>query len=457
MGLMDRVQNAFNAFMNKDPTRTYRDVGSSWVNRPDRMRFSRGNERSIVTSIYNRIAVDAASIDLKHVIVDDNDRFIDVVKDGLNNCISFSANIDQTGRAFIQDAVQSMLDDGVVALVPIDTDINPDRTDSYDILTMRTAKILEWYPKHIKIRVYNDRRGEKEDIIVPKEKSAIIENPFYAVMNEHSSTMHRLIRKLNILDAIDEQSGAGKLDLIIQLPYVIKTDARKKQAEERRKDIENQLAGSKYGIAYTDGTEKIQQLNRSVENNLLSQIEYLTNMVYSQLGITTTILDGTADEKTFNNYYTRTIEPILSALTEEMNRKFLSTNARTRGHVVKYFRNPFRLVAATQMADLADRLTRNEILTSNEVRQIMGMKPSSEPNADELRNKNISAPTNGATAQPSSEEVSTEGEADTAPQDQEALLESLKAQIASLDENDAKLAEFEKSLGGSEDEDDEDE
>lgn len=389
MSLLDRIQHGWNAFMNKDPTVSYKDMGMSYSYRPDRVRFSRGNERSIVTSIYNRIAVDCSTIDVKHVLTDDEERYISTVKDGLNSCLTFSANIDQTGRAFIQDIVQSMFDEGVVTAVPIDTDENPNESDSYEILSMRTGKILEWYPRHIKARIYNDRSGDKVDKLINKEKCAIIENPFYATMNEPSSTMQRLIRKLVILDAIDEQSGSGKLDLIIQLPYVIKTPARKEQAEERRKDIERQLAGSKYGIAYTDGTEHIQQLNRSIENNLLTQIEYLTNMVYSQLGITQSILDGTADEKTFNNYYTRTIEPIMSAITDEFKRKFLTANARTRGHSIKYFRNPFKLVAASEMAELSDKLTRNEILTSNEVRQIMGLKPSTDPNADQLRNKNI--------------------------------------------------------------------
>lgn len=389
MGLLDRVSHAWNAFMNKDPTPSYKDIGLSYSRRPDRMIFSRGNERSIITSIYNRISVDCASIDIKHVKVDENDRYISTFDDGLNNCLNFEANIDQTGFAFRLDAYESMLDEGVVALIPIDTDRNPNNCEDYDILTMRTARIIEWSPKHVKVRVYDDRSGQKKEKLVRKDKVAIVENPFYATMNEYSSTMQRLIRKLNILDAIDEQSGSGKLDLIIQLPYVVKSPARKEQAEARRKELESQLAGSKYGIAYTDGTEHIQQLNRSIENNLLSQIEYLTNMLYSQLGITQAILDGSADEKAFNNYYSRTIEPILTAFADELKRKFLTKTARTRGHSIKYFRNPFKLVAATDMAELADKLTRNEILTSNEVRQIMGMRPSDDPNADQLRNKNI--------------------------------------------------------------------
>lgn len=389
MGLRDRVSHAWNAFMNKDPTSFYKELGASYSIRPDRMIFSRGNERSIVTSIYNRIAVDCASIEIKHVMVDENDRYVETVDSGLNNVLTFEANIDQTGFAFRLDAVESMLDEGIVALVPIDTEVNPYNTESYEIITMRTAKIIEWFPQFVKVRCYNERTGRKEELMVRKDKCVIVENPFFATMNEHSSTMQRLIRKLNILDAIDEQSGSGKLDLIIQLPYVIKTPARKEQANERRKEIEQQLANSKYGIAYTDGTERIQQLNRSVENNLLTQVEYLTNMVYSQLGITQSILDGSADEKTFNNYYSRTIEPILTAFADEIKRKCLTKTARTRGHSIKYFRNPFKLVAATDMAELADKLTRNEILTSNEVRQIMGMKPSDDPNADMLRNKNI--------------------------------------------------------------------
>ena len=389
MGLQDRIQNAWNAFLNKDPTPTHFGYGMAYSSRPDRMRFSRGNEKSIVTSVYNRIALDAAAIDIKHVRVDENDRYTEIINDGLNNVLSFEANIDQTGRAFIQDAIQSMFDEGCIALVPIDTDINPVNTESYDILTIRVGKIVEWYPTSVRVRVYNDRVGKYEEITMPKYKVAIVENPFYSVMNESNSVVQRLIRKLVLLDSIDEQSGSGKLDLIIQLPYVIKTEARKAQAESRRKDIENQLAGSKYGIAYTDGTEHITQLNRSVENNLMSQIEYLTNMVYSQLGITQSILDGTADENTFNNYYNRTIEPILSALVNEMMRKFISKTARTQGQSIKYFRSPFKLVSASNMADLADKFTRNEIMTSNEIRQIIGMKPSEDPNADQLRNKNI--------------------------------------------------------------------
>ncbi len=387
-----RLKHAWNAFMNRDPTRYYRDMGMGYSYRPDRIRMTRGNERSIVTSVYNRIALDASAVDIIHSRLDENDRFVGIIPSGLNECLTVGANIDQTGRAFIQDVVMSMLDEGCVAIVPVDTTIDPISTGSYDIDTMRTAKILEWYPKDIKVRIYNDRSGQKEDIIVPKGMSAIVENPLYAVINEPNSTMQRLIRKLNLLDVIDEQSGSGKLDLIIQLPYVIKTEARRKQAENRRKDIEMQLAGSKYGIAYTDGTERITQLNRAVDNNLMAQIEYLTSMLYSQLGITQGILDGTADEKTMLNYYNRTIEPILSAIVDEMKRKFLTKTARTQKQSILFFRDPFKLVPVSEISEIADKFTRNEIMTSNEIRQVVGMKPSDDPKADELRNSNLSAP-----------------------------------------------------------------
>lgn len=391
MKFTDRIKHGWNAFLNRDPTYNYRDLGGpSYGYRPDRMRFTRGNERSIVTSVYNRIALDAASIDIMHVQLDKNDRFESVRDSALNECLTRNANIDQTGRAFIQDVVMSMLDEGCVAIVPVDTTFNPDVTNSYDINTMRTAKIVEWYPAHVKVNLYNDRTGRKEDLILPKKTVAIIENPLYAVINEPNSTMQRLIRKLNLLDVIDEQSGSGKLDLIIQLPYVIKTDARRQQAEQRRKDIEMQLAGSKYGIAYTDGTERITQLNRSVDNNLMKQIEYLTSMLYSQLGITQAILDGSADDKTMLNYYNRTIEPIVSAIVDEIQRKFLTKTAITQKQAILYFRDPFRLVPVNEIAEIADKFTRNEIMTSNEIRQIVGMKPSKDPNADELRNKNLS-------------------------------------------------------------------
>lgn len=390
MGLGTRLQHAWNAFVNnRDPTMQYRDIGASYSYRPDRPRLTRGNERSIVTSVYNRIAIDCSAIDIKHVRLDDNERFKEEIDSGLNNCLSIEANIDQSGRAFIQDVVMSMLDEGCVAIIPVETDKDPILTDSYKILSMRTGKILEWYPAHVKVRAYDERTGRKEDIVLPKARVGIVENPLYAVINEPNSTMQRLIRKLCLLDAIDEQSGSGKLDLIIQLPYIIKTEARRQQAENRRKDIEMQLAGSKYGIAYTDGTEHITQLNRPVENNLMKQIEYLTQMLYSQLGITQAVLDGTADEQTMLNYYDRTIEPILSAIVDEMKRKFLTKTARSQKQSIEFYRNPFRLVPVNNIADIADKFTRNEILTSNEIRQIIGMKPSDDPKADQLINSNI--------------------------------------------------------------------
>ena len=393
MGLFDKLKHSWNAFVNnRSPTNYYNDIGYSYSYRPDRVRFTRGNERSIVTSVYNRIALDVSSIDIKHVRLDENGSFISVIDSGLNNCLTLEANIDQTGRALKQDIVMSMMDEGCIAIVPVDTTVNPTETGpgAYDILSMRTGKILEWYPSHVKVRVYNDRTGNKEDIIVPKKTVAIVENPLYAVMNEPNSTMQRLIRKLNLLDFIDEQSGSGKLDLIIQLPYIIKTEARREQAEKRRKDIENQFAGSKYGIAYTDGTEKITQLNRPIENNLMKQIEYLTNMLYSQLGITQSVLDGTADEQTMLNYNNRTIEPIVSAIVDEMKRKFLSKTARSQLQSILFFRDPFKLVPVNNIAEIADKFTRNEILTSNEIRQIIGIKPSNDPKADQLINSNIS-------------------------------------------------------------------
>ena len=392
MGFMDRIQRGWNAFRNSDPTTEYRDTGLGYAYRPDRVRFTRGNERSIVTSVYNRIALDVAAINIQHVQLDDNNRFTSVVESGLNSCLNLEANIDQTGRAFVQDIVMSMFDEGCVAVVPVDTTQDPEITDSYDILSMRTGKILEWKPRHVKVRVYNDRTGMKEDLILPKKQVAIIENPLYAVINEPNSTMQRLIRKLCLLDAVDEQSSSGKLDLIIQLPYVVKTEARRQQANDRRKQIEEQLTGSKYGIAYTDGTERITQLNRPVENNLMKQIEYLTSMLYSQLGITQAILDGTADDKTMLNYYSRTIEPIISAIVDEMKRKFLTKTARSQKKSIMFFRDPFKLVPVNDIAEIADKFTRNEILSSNEIRQIVGIKPSKDPKADELRNKNLSEP-----------------------------------------------------------------
>ena len=400
MGLLTQIRHGWNAFLNRDPTGNYRNIGPEYSYRPDRPRLTRGNERSIVTSVYNRIALDVASIDIKHCRLDENGRFISVVNSSLNNCLSLEANIDQTSRAFIQDIVMSMLDEGCVAIVPIETDVDPNSTDSYKIFSMRTGKILGWYPSHVKVRVYNENTGRKEDIIVPKKSVSIIENPLYAVINEPNSTMQRLIRKLNLLDVIDEQSGSGKLDLIIQLPYTVKSDLRKQQAESRRQDIERQLTGTKYGIAYTDATEHITQLNRSVDNNLMKQIEYLTSMLYSQLGITQSVLDGTADEQTMLNYNSRTVEPIISAIVDEMKRKFLTKTARTQLQTISFFRDPFKLVPVNNIAEIADKFTRNEILTSNEIRQIIGMKPSDDPKADKLINSNISQPAEEVVEQP---------------------------------------------------------
>lgn len=387
-----RIKHAWNAFLNRDPMTQYMPAGASYSRRPDRPRFTRGNERSIVTAVYNRIALDVAAINIKHVRLDDEERYIETVKSGLNECLNIEANIDQTGRALIHDAVVSLMDEGVIAIVPVETTINPNITGSYDINSLRVGKILEWKPLDVNVLLYNERTGRKEEIWLPKKTTAIIENPMYAVVNEPNSTMQRLIRKLNLLDAVDEQSSSGKLDLIIQLPYVIKSEARRKQAERRRNDIEDQLSGSKYGIAYTDGTEHITQLNRPVENNLLKQIEFLTSMLYSQLGVTQTVLDGTADEKTMLNYNNRTIEPIVSAITDEMKRKFLTKTARSRNHSIEFFVDPFKLVPVNDIAEIADKFTRNEIMTSNEIRQVIGMKPSDDPKADQLVNSNISQP-----------------------------------------------------------------
>ena len=391
MSLIERLQHAWNAFMNLEPTPIY-NIWNGYGLRPDRVRFTRGNERSIATAVYNRIALDVSSMSIQHVRLDKDGRFSEVINSGLNKCLNLSANIDQTGRAFLQDVVVSLLDEGSVAIIPVDTNLNPKITNSYDILSMRTGKIVEWYPKHVKVRLYNDNTGNKEEIILPKSMVGIVENPFYSVMNESNSTLQRLIRKLNILDAIDEQSGSGKLDMIVQVPYATKTPTKKKQAEERRQDLETQLAGSKYGIAYIDATEHITQLNRPVENNLMKQIEYLTNLFFSQLGITQSILDGTADEKTMLNYNNRTVEPIISAIVDEMNRKFLTKTAHSQNQSIKYFIDPFRLVPVSEIAEIADKFTRNEIATSNEIRQIIGWTPSKDPKADELRNKNLSKP-----------------------------------------------------------------
>ena len=391
--LGSRLKHAWNAFSNnRDPTITYHDIGPGYSIRPDRPRFSRGNERTIITSILNRIALDAAAIDLVHCKLDDNGRFAENVNSKLNSCLTLSANIDQTGRAFRHDIYMSMLDEGSVAIVPVETTMNPKVTDSYDICSMRVGKVVEWYPQHVRISLYNERTGRKEEVTMHKSKVAIVENPLYPVMNEPNSTVQRLIRKLALLDNIDEQSGSGKLDLIIQLPYVVKSEARRQQAEKRRKDIEMQLAGSKYGIAYTDGTEKITQLNRSLENNLLKQIEYLMAQAYSQLGLTQAIMEGTADEKTMLNYYDRTVEPLVAAVADAMKRVFLTKTARTQMQSITYFRDPFKLVPVNDLAEIADKFTRNEIMTSNEIRQIVGMKPADDPKADELRNSNLNHP-----------------------------------------------------------------
>ena len=387
-----RLKHAYNVFRNRDPTKYYKNDSTGYFHRPDRVRLSRGNERTIITSIYNRIALDVSAITIQHCKVDENGRFLSVINSKFNECLNLSANLDQTGRAFIHDAVMSMLDEGCVALVPVETDIDPNVTGSYDISSIRTAKVIEWLPNKVKVRVYNEATAQKEDIILPKHMVAIVENPFYAVMNEPSSTMQRLSRKLTLLDAVDEQSGSGKLDLIIQLPYTIKTEARRQQAEIRRKDIEEQLSGSKFGVAYTDGTERIVQLNRPLENNLMKQIEYLTELLYSQLGITKAIMDQTADEQAMTNYYTRVIEPIVSALVDEMRRKFLTKTARSRMQTIMFFRDPFKLVPVGKVAEIADKFTRNEVLTSNEIRQIVGFKPSEDPKADQLVNSNIAQP-----------------------------------------------------------------
>lgn len=408
LNLSTRLVHAWNAFTSRDPTQ-YIITGPGYSSRPDRPRLSRGNEKSIATSIFNRIALDVSSVSIKHCRLDKNGRYVEDIDSGLNNCLTLEANKDQTGRAFIQDAALSMLDEGCVALVPVETTIDPKNSNSYQIDSMRTGKITEWYPDMVRVRLYNDRTGEKEEILLPKSQVAIIENPLYAVVNEYNSTMQRLIRKLSLLDVTDEQTASGKLDLIIQLPYVVKTETRRKQVERRRKDIIEQLAGSQYGIAYTDGTEKITQLNRSLENNLLKQVEYLTNMVYSQLGITQSVLDGTADEKTMLNYTNRTVEPIISAIVDELKRKFLTKTARSQLQSIVYFRDPFRLVPVNDIAEIADKFTRNEIMTSNEIRQIVGMQPSKDPKADELVNSNISQAKQDIPQTSNATEVNEEG------------------------------------------------
>lgn len=412
--IFSRLKDAWNVFSGRDAYRRTSSRGSyygmSSAYRPDRVRLSTRNERSIITSVYNRIAVDCATIEIKHVKTDGDGRYEETVDSGLNNCLMTEANIDQTGRAFRQDIYLSLIDEGCVAITPVDTSTNPDDTSSYDILTLRVGKVLEWFPRDVRLEVYNDRTGNKEEVIVPKITVAIVENPFYAVMNEPNSVLQRLLRKLNILDAIDEQSGSGKLDLIIQLPYTIRSEARRQQAEMRRKDIEEQLSGSKYGIAYTDGTERITQLNRAVENNLMKQIEYLTSMLFSQLGLNQEILDGSAKEETMLNYQNRTIEPIVSAVVDEMKRKFLTKTARSKGQSIMSFRDPLKMVPVSQLAELSDKLTRNEIVSSNEIRQAIGMKPSKDPAADELRNKNLNQPAEELGNEPTEQtEVDEEG------------------------------------------------
>ena len=393
MGFINRLKHSWNAFMNKDPTTyTYGNgLGAVSYDNPSRPRLTMGNERSIITTIYNKISTDVAAVDIEHVMLDDNKRFTDNIEDGLNYCLTTEANIDQASRAFKQDIVLKLLDEGCVAIVPIDTTMDPVHGNVYDIQTMRTAKIINWYPRSVRVRIYNDHTGQFEELDLPKKMVAIVENPFYAIMNEQNSTAHRLKRKLSILDFIDDRSGSDKLDLIIQLPYTIKSEARKAQARERRKELVEQLASSEYGVAYIDSTEHVTQLNRSIENNLLKQVEYFTNLLFSQLGMTMEILNGTADENTMNNYYNRIIEPILAAVVDEMNRKFLTKTARTQGHAIKYFRDPFKLVSTTNLAELADKFTRNCIMTSNEFRQVIGLRPVDDPKADMLTNNNISA------------------------------------------------------------------
>lgn len=410
-----RLKKAWNAFFSRDPTNYYSNHGG-YSYRPDRKRLTRGNERTIVTSVYNRIALDVSSISIEHVKLDDNDRYMQSIDSGLNECLTVSANLDQTSRAFIQDVVLSMFDEGCVAICPTITSDNFYTSSSFDIYSMRTGKIVEWYPDRVRVNAYNENTGEREDIIYPKRAVAIIENPLYSVINDPNSTMQRLVRKLSLLDAVDEESSSGKLDLIIQLPYTVKSPLKQEQAERRRKQIEEQLTGSKYGIAYIDGTEHITQLNRSLENNLLKQIEYLTNMVYSQLGITTAVMDGTANEETMLNYNNRTVEPIISAIVDEMKRKFLTKTARTQKQSIMFFKDPFKLVPVSQIAEIADKMTRNEIMTSNEIRQILAMKPSNDPTADELRNKNLSVPSENKQQEETekvAEEISAERSDDT--------------------------------------------
>ena len=394
MNALSRLKHAFNIFTVEDDfKRRHQSESSSYYN-PHRARFTRGNEKTIVTSVYNRLSIDTASLELRHVRLDEDGRFKEYMNSGLDNCLSVEANVDQTARNLLQDIVISMLDEGCVAVVPIVTTDNPTLSNSYDILELRTGKIVEWFPTKVKMSVYNDKTGRREELTLPKSRVAIIENPLYAVMNEPNSTMQRLIKKLSLMDTVDEETSSGNLDLLIQLPYAIKTEAKKAQAEERRKDIEAQLNASKYGVAYIDGTEHVTQLNRPIENNLMKQVQYLTDLLYSQLGLTQSILDGTADENTMNNYFSRTIEPIIGAIADEFHRKFISKTGRTQGQAITFFRDPFKLIPMSQMADIADKFTRNEIISSNEMRQSIGMKPSKDPSADELRNKNLRMPSN---------------------------------------------------------------
>ena len=428
-----RLKHAWNVLVNKDPTPiNYKDMGYPSTHRPDRVRMSIGNEKSIVTALYNRIAVNVSSISIVHARLDKEGRYVETINSDLNEALNIQANIDQTGKEFIKDVVMSMFDEGCVAIVPVDTQINPLISGSYDIQSMRTGQVLEWFPSHVRVRIYNDKKGIKEDVVLPKAIVAIIENPFYAVMNEPNSTLQRLITKLNLLDAIDNQSGSGKLDLIIQLPYVIRNEQRREQAEKRRKDIEDQLAGSKYGIAYTDGTEKVTQLNRAVENNLMAQIEFLTNLLFSQLGMTQSILDGTANEEEMLNYYSNVIEPVLTAISENMKVKFLTKTARTQRQTITFFRDPFKLVPVKELANVADRFTRNEVLSSNEVRAVIGYKPVQEERADQLVNKNIA--NNGEASIPPDVGPDVAGE-------QEAIMNDV---FSSLE------ADIDKLLGGEE-------
>ena len=385
-----RFKSAWNAFFNKDPTRYKEYLGTASYSRPDRVLLRPGTGRSIVTTVYNRIAIDSANVRIRHIRTDQNDCYIETIDSSLNKCFSVEANIDQTGRAFFQDVVMSMFDEGCVAIVPIETDTDPNDSNSFDVLSLRVGQILEWYPTKVRLRVYNEFIGKKQDIVMPKSAVAIVENPLYSIMNSPNSTLQRLITKLALLDTVDAAAGSNKLDLIIQMPYSVKSEGRRLQAEKRVESIESQLSKSNLGIAYADATEHITQLNRSVDNNLFSQVEYLTNMLYSQLGLTPAVFDGTADEAQMNNYYNRTIEPILSAITDEMQRKFLTKTARSQHQAIGFFSDPFKLVTTSQLAELADKFTRNEIMSSNEMRQVLCMKPSADPQADELRNKNIS-------------------------------------------------------------------